>query len=64
MQAKEINQAAGGAIVAPWEIDELPMEWLDAAEALLSDTPRYAQGYAQVDEVKARWKAEHRKRYG
>lgn len=28
-----INQAAGGAIVAPWQVREIPDEWIEASVA-------------------------------
>jgi len=32
--AGSINKQAGGALVAPWELDHLPDEWLDAYRVL------------------------------
>ncbi|PKN93020.1 MAG: hypothetical protein CVU44_11350 [Chloroflexi bacterium HGW-Chloroflexi-6] len=28
--AQHINQASGGAVIAPWDVQELPDDWLDA----------------------------------
>ena len=45
--AGKINQRAGGALVAPWEVDRLPDEWLDAyrvlADALATQQTRQQQ---------------------
>lgn len=37
--AKRINSASGGAVIAPWEIGELPDTWLDAFVALTDELP-------------------------
>jgi hypothetical protein len=34
LRAQKINQAAGGVIIAPWEVDELNDEWLSGADSL------------------------------
>lgn len=62
--AQRINRASGGSVIAPWEVDNLPDEWLDAAEMLVDDVRQMAQGYRQVDNVLEKWRAEHRKKYG
>lgn len=51
-------------MIAPWEIDALPEEWLDAAEALMVDAAQMRKGYAQVEDHLAKWRAEHRKANG
>jgi len=28
--AEKINRLSGGAVIAPWEVDDLPDDWLDA----------------------------------
>lgn len=30
LTANKINRLCGGAVIAPWEIDQLPDDWLDA----------------------------------
>ena len=32
--AEQINRRNGGALVAPWELEQLPDEWLDAYQVL------------------------------
>jgi hypothetical protein len=59
-----INRASGGAVITPWETADLPEEWLDAAEALMMDLPKMRQGYQQVEDYLAKWRAEHRKKNG
>lgn len=30
LMAKQINTLCGGAVIAPWEVDQLSDDWLDA----------------------------------
>lgn len=55
-QAKMINQVMGGAFVAPWDVDELPDEWLDVFRALAVDLPGLRAGKAQVEERLEKWR--------
>lgn len=64
IEAKHFNLACGGAVVAPWEVDQLPEEWLDAAEALISDVPSMQVGSRKVEDYLAKWRAEHRRKNG
>lgn len=32
--ARMVNQLSGAAVVAPWDVEQLPDEWLDAFEAM------------------------------
>ena len=57
--AQRINQAAGGAVIAPWEVMDLPEAYLDAAEALTVGMVGYGQARRRVDEIKARWRNSH-----
>lgn len=62
--AQMINRAAGGAVVAPWEVDQLAEEWIDAARALTEELPEMRAGRAQVDEYLAKWRQEFRRKNG
>ncbi len=50
--------ASGGAVIAPWDIGDLPYTWLDAFTALTDDLPAMrqtrAEAAAKVEEVKKR----------
>lgn len=39
--AASINRAAGGAIVAPWEVRQIPDEWLEACNAATHELERW-----------------------
>lgn len=56
--AQKVNRLMGGAVVAPWEIDQLPEGAVDAVLAL-EQMAAYRQGMSQVEDVFARWRAEH-----
>lgn len=62
--AQRINQAAGGAVVAPWEVDDLPDEWIDAAKGLTDELPEMAAGAQAVEDHLKKWREEHRKKNG
>lgn len=56
--AQRINRVSGGAVIAPWEVDQLPETWLDAFVALTDDLPEIRAARAEaartVEEVKKR----------
>lgn len=62
--AKKINQAAGGAFIAPWEVADLPDEWIEAAKGLTDRLPAITEGKAKVEALKARLRKETRTRHG
>lgn len=62
--AQRINQAAGGAVISPWEVNDLPDEWIDAAKGLTSELAELRAGTQQVEDRLARWREEHRKKNG
>lgn len=46
-------------VIAPWEIDELPMDWLDTFDGLTEDLPEMRKGAAQVEAIKEKWRKSH-----
>lgn len=62
--AKKINGAAGGVVVAPWEVDGLPEEWIDGARVLAEVVPGVQAGRQQVEGILSRWRADHRRMNG
>ena len=54
--ARKINQVLGGPFVGPWEIEELPGDWLDAIIGMETTVPRLAAGKAQVESAIERWR--------
>jgi len=60
LRAREINEAFGGLAVMPWEVDDLPEEWLDAVRALMKELPRMRNGRKEAEAVKQRLMNRHR----
>lgn len=50
-RAQRINRAMGGIVVLPWEVDQVPDEWLMAFEALSDRLPRLEHGMQQLDQA-------------
>lgn len=53
--ARMINRQCGGAVVAPWDVDELPNDWLDAFRLLESDGSYRAAAAQRVQKAKTDW---------
>ncbi len=49
-QAQQINRLAGGALVAPWEVSQLPDEWLEAFRET-DEIPRRRQEKARLEQI-------------
>lgn len=49
LRAQQINRAMGGIAVLPWELDQLPEEWLLAFELLNDDLPVMREGMRELD---------------
>jgi hypothetical protein len=62
--AKQINLAAGGTVVAPWEVGELPEEWIEAARGLTLTLPEMRAGKEQVEDHLAHWRKRHKEQNG
>jgi hypothetical protein len=54
--ARTINQYLGGAVILPWEVDQLTEEWTDTILGLAVDLNEYQHGMQQVDDLFAKWK--------
>ena len=48
LQAQHVNQTLGGVVVLPWEVDELPGDWLDAFDAVAVTLPRKVRNERKV----------------
>lgn len=43
IRAQKINKVVGGAAVMPWEVDELPEEWLDLFTGMVDELPEVSR---------------------
>jgi hypothetical protein len=57
--AQHINAAAGGTIVAPWEIQDLPLEWQEGARALTTRLEKAKKASRIIEQKLAAWRASH-----
>jgi hypothetical protein len=57
--ANNINRASGGAVIAPWQIDELDETWLDVFRVLGDELPTMRDAYQRIKKVKDSWLASH-----
>ena len=57
--AQRINSTVGYPLVAPWEVDQLPGDWLDAFMALSDRLPAMRAGKRKVEDRLAEWRASH-----
>lgn len=53
--ARALNQAAGGAVIAPWDVDDLPEEWQAVGPALQTGYHQAQAGIQRVESAKARY---------
>lgn len=57
--ARIINQALGGPFIAPWEVDDLPNDFIDTVLALEMDLPEMRKRLQTVEAKFADWRAKH-----
>jgi hypothetical protein len=65
-QAQHVNQAAGGPFVAPWDVQNLPREWIDGALAITTRLEAARKAQRKIDARMEAWRNAHptyRKRY-
>jgi len=58
-RAQQINQAAGGAVVKPWEVQQLDEEWLVAAEMLTVQLPQRRKQRTMDEQLFQSWRSKH-----
>ena len=57
--AKIINAQSGGTVIAPWEIDQLPEEWLDLLLGIGTDLQQMKEAQDRVDAWFKKTRREH-----
>ena len=57
--AQHVNIAAGGTVIAPWEVQQLPLEWLDGAQAITTRLPEACKANTLIEQKLASWRANH-----
>lgn len=54
----------GGAVVGPWDIDELDDATLDLFLGMTTDLPRLQAANARIEAVKTEWRRRYYERQG
>lgn len=57
--AKKINQASGGVVIAPWEVDLLAREWQMVFRGLHDTLPALKKIESQVEKILAEKRRKH-----
>lgn len=55
IRAQKINQVIGGAAVMPWEVDELPEEWLDLFTGMVDELPAVSRMVKNQEDARQEW---------
>jgi hypothetical protein len=61
--AQNVNTALGGQFVTPWDVGQLPQEWVDACIAMSRDLPKMRENLKEMDNFLAKWKTEAKTRH-
>jgi hypothetical protein len=54
--ARKINEQLGGAFVGPWDVGDLPGEWIDAIIGMRTQVPMMAEGKQKVESALDKWR--------
>lgn len=54
--ARRVNQAHGGVIVAAWQVDDLPQDWLEAMAGIVDDLPNMKDQMQAFERNRERWR--------
>lgn len=57
--SKLINMYSGGTVVRPWELDDLPDEWVDAYLGLTVHLPAMRARQERIDKKFSSWRKKH-----
>ena len=57
--AQRINLAAGGTVIAPWEVNDLPLEWHEGARAITTRLKPAQKANKIIEQKLAAWQANH-----
>lgn len=58
LRSQAYNQVMGGTVLAPWDVQELPGEWIDALHMMAYQYPEMAAKRQEVEAALARIKKE------
>jgi hypothetical protein len=47
-------------VIAPWQVQELPQEWLEGARAITTRIPQASKANEIIEKRLAAWRASHK----
>jgi hypothetical protein len=56
--ARQVNRILGGPFVAPWDLGDLPQDFLDVVRSLTVDLPAFWAARRQAEKKAESWRAE------
>ena len=57
--AQQINMISNGAVIAPWEIDHLPEEWIEIILGMSTDLPEMKKARDNVQKYFEKHRKDH-----
>ncbi len=54
-RAQKINQVLGGIAVLPWEVDEIPDEWMDVFTGMVDELPAMTTMVKEQERMRSSW---------
>ena len=59
LAARKFNLMLGGAFVAPWQLSDIPDEWIEATTMMSDGLPKMRAGLSEIETLKASIRANH-----
>ena len=59
LAARKFNLMLGGALIAPWQLADIPDEWLMATTMLTDGLPKMRAGFSEIEMLKAKIRSQH-----
>ncbi|NSW52210.1 MAG: hypothetical protein HPY85_06875 [Anaerolineae bacterium] len=57
--AQMVNRMSGGAVISPWEVGELPQDWVDVFLGMTSELPTMREGFRKIESAREKWLREN-----
>jgi len=59
LTARIINAASGGAVIGPWDVNQLDDVTVDVCRGFLQDYGTIESGYEKVEDIHRKWRNDH-----
>ena len=57
--AYAINTQSGGPVISPWQVDQLPQDWIDTILLVSRGLPKMKAGMREIEKIKAEIISKH-----